>query len=43
VDAELSLGGLRLARMLNRILGDTATTQPATEAPVAKPADAPKM
>jgi hypothetical protein len=26
VDAQLSLGGLRLARVLNRILGDAAVT-----------------
>jgi hypothetical protein len=26
VDAQLALGGLRLARVLNRILGDAAVT-----------------
>jgi hypothetical protein len=43
VDAELAMGGLRLARMLNRILGDTAAAQPDATPAATKPADAPKM
>jgi hypothetical protein len=43
VDAELALGGLRLARILNHILGDTAAVaSPAkTVAPAATPAPTP--
>ena len=39
VDAELALGGLRLARVLNHILGDTTPTesQPKQDAPATPP------
>jgi hypothetical protein len=41
VDAELALGGLRLARVLNRILGPPVVPDP-NRVPLPKPAEVPK-